>query len=380
MIINAIMKRRERAFDLNSLGKASYANRSAIEKLVTHLRKQGFPEVSSRASQYRARKEICRTETAYGTLVQKVSVPLSKGGETMVSMQAPLPFFVYNCEHSESYARIVRDALNANPCSPATPWHIILYQDGVDPSDMGATHHTRSSCVWYWSIAEFGMYALSHEEVWGCVCTLRKSEYKAIEGDISGLLVKILKLFRGIHDIKLAGVNVVIGGTRSRSFADVDVFFGDEPALKEIFDFTGHAGTKPCPLCANVCLRKAMELYNFLPPMQTLACTEWNDLMLHSDASIKASVARMKDLAGERDAKRITAQEFDDRSGLIGWNHNPAHSALFGNKLDVRVASKLMFDWPHVYVHGGLADVEFGHFMKLLAKRGLHNTQCELKL
>ena len=122
------MKRRERAFDLNSLGKASYANRSAIEKLVTHLRKQGFPEVSSRASQYRARKEICRTETAYGTLVQKVSVPLSKGGETMVSMQATLPFFVYNCEHSESYARIVRDALNANPCSPATPWHIILYQ------------------------------------------------------------------------------------------------------------------------------------------------------------------------------------------------------------------------------------------------------------
>ena len=178
----------------------------------------------------------------------------------------------------------------------------------------------------------------------------------------------------------MAGVNVVIGGTRSRIFADVDVFFGDEPALKEMFDFKGHAGTKPCPLCANVCLRKAMELYNFPPPMQTLACTEWNDLMLHSDASIKASVARMKDLAGERDAKRITAQEFDDRSGLIGWNHNPAHSALFGNKLDVRVASKLMFDWPHVYVHGGLADVEFGHFMKLLAKRGLHNTQCELKL
>ena len=116
---------RKRALALNSLGKESYASQSAISNLVAHIRKHGAPETYSRASQYRARKEICSTVTQYGTICQQVSLPTSKGGEISVTMQAPLPFLAYNCEQSESYARIVGDALRASPCSPSRPWHSV---------------------------------------------------------------------------------------------------------------------------------------------------------------------------------------------------------------------------------------------------------------
>ena len=374
--MNSSKRQRQSAAALAALGKESYASQSAIANLLKHVKRHGIPTAFSRPSQYRAKKEICATRTDFGTITQQVSLPLSKGDSKDVTMQAPLPFFAYNCEQSDTYARIVGDAMRAHPCTPASPWHIILYQDGIDPSDMGATHHTRSACAWYWSIAEFGMYALSHEEVWGCICTLRKSEYNQVQGGMCGVLAAVLKLFRGIHDIKLAGIRVHVKGQQPlHMFADVNVYFGDEPAIKEMIDCKGHAGHKPCCLCSNVCLVSSMELYKFKKPMVTIACTDWNEIKkgLHTDETIKASCARLQNLNSEREAGRITKQEFEDRSGLIGWNFNPVHPELF-NRLNLQVASSVMWDWPHVYVHGGLADLEFGHFMKLAQKRSINIT------
>ena len=89
----------------------------------------------------------------------------AKGGEVSISMQDPFATLHYVCEHSEDYARILESALAANECSPSKPWDIILYQDGVDPSDMGVKHHTRKSVVFYWSFSQLGQYALSQEPV-----------------------------------------------------------------------------------------------------------------------------------------------------------------------------------------------------------------------
>ena len=73
------------------------------------------------------------------------------------------------------------------------------------------------------------------------------------------------------------------------------------------------------------------------------------------------------DLHNERNHRRITLKDFDNRSSMLGWNQNPAHEKLFGEKLNIKVASWLMWDWPHIYVHGGLCDVEFGKLMKMFA-------------
>ena len=167
----------------------------------------------------------------------------------------------------------------------------------------------------------------------------------------------------------MAGVTVYIRAAAARIFADVDVIFGDEPALKEMLDCKGHAGHKSCCLCSNMILHSSMQLYGFPAPMKSMACVEWNEVILHPDASIKHCVARVKYLHEQRQAGRITLDEFTNRSGLVGWNFNPQHEELFGDHLNLRVASCLMWDWAHIYVHSCLGDVEFGMLMKKLASQ-----------
>ena len=136
----------DRSLELISLGRSSYASHSAISKLLAHIGEHGLPETYDRSAQFRARKEVCNTDNGYGPLVAKREMALASGGTTTGAFQNPLVMFQYHCKHSAHYSNVVKDALAKYPCTPASPWRIILYQDGVDPSD-GLAKNSQSSVV-----------------------------------------------------------------------------------------------------------------------------------------------------------------------------------------------------------------------------------------
>ena len=115
---------------------------------------------------YRARKELCYTNTPYGPLIRQVTLNRIGKPDVNVGFQNPMAFLHYQCENSDHFAAIMRDAIQVHPPTPSTPWSIILYQDGVDPGDGLAKNKSRHSVVFYWSFAEFGLDVLAHEEVW----------------------------------------------------------------------------------------------------------------------------------------------------------------------------------------------------------------------
>ena len=121
-----IMSKRkaDRAFELISLGRSSYASHTAIHKLLADIDAAGLPETYSRMAQWRARKEVCARRTDYGSLVTSVQVPLSKGGHADMAIQNPIAFLQYNCLHSEHFARVVQQALVAHP--PVSYTHLTL--------------------------------------------------------------------------------------------------------------------------------------------------------------------------------------------------------------------------------------------------------------
>ena len=53
-------------------------------------------------------------------------------------------------------------------CNNLEPKHIILYTDGISPADGLKKYDRRKTTAVYWSILEFGVRALSHEEIWFC--------------------------------------------------------------------------------------------------------------------------------------------------------------------------------------------------------------------
>ena len=218
-----------------------------------------MPETFDRSAQYRARLEVCNTPTAYGTMTSTAQAPLAKGGEQQLTFQNPLAWFHHNCLHSDHYSKIVEAALDQHPPSPDKPWRLIIYQDGVDPSDGLSKNHSRKSAVFYWSFAEFGMSALAYEQVWGTLTVLRYTEHQSLLGGVAELFNQILKLFfNDTHDLRKAGISITLrSGRHALILGRASILLADLPALKECIECKGHSGTLCCPLCINAISHKA---------------------------------------------------------------------------------------------------------------------------
>jgi hypothetical protein len=368
-LLEVMSKRKaDRAFELISLGRSSYASHSAISQLLADIDAGGLPETYSRMAQYRARKEVCATVTEYGSLVTSVQVPLSKGGHADVAFQNPLAFLQYNCLHSEHYARVVQQALAAQPPSPARPWKLILYEDGVDPSDGLSKNHSRKSGVFYWAFAEYGLRALCYEQMWGCITIARYSEHQALCGKVARLFETVLGLFfNETHDIRRSGVSVCFpDGSRALILAKAGIFLADIPAIKECLDCKGHSGTMCCPICLNASQHKSaaeMPLHALSRHAVSIANTDITAFRQHTGASLRSVFRRIRNYRNQVVSGAMSPDDFELHTQVCGWNYSEANLVL-NPRFQLNIPQMIMLDWAHVYVHDGLADVELGLCMK----------------
>ena len=258
---------------LVSCGRSSYVSKSGIEKLLREVRDGGVPEAFSRTPQHRARKDVVLQPTVYGKLVEPRELRNQDGTVCHVGIQNPLAMLAYCAEHSEDYAKLLRATFSAAPSAPRRPWHIILYQDGVDPSDGLSNNHSRKSFVFYWSFLEFGMQALACEQVWFSITVLRDTQVEKLEGGIPQLTAEVLYSFFDAerHDISIAGVSLKLhgDGKRIHIWAKFGILLGDEPALKEVLGCKGHAGVNICCLCLNCVAQKHPGAYTMLHEVST---------------------------------------------------------------------------------------------------------------
>jgi hypothetical protein len=355
----------DRHAKLAALGKSSFVSKSGIETLLKTVSDEGLPDAFSRASQYRARKAVCNTMTPYGTLVKRVEVKLADGTLQTVGVQSPLAMLYYQTLNSDHYSYMVRSALARHESSPSKPWNIILYQDGVDPSDGLAKNHSRKSCVFYWSFLEYGMAALAHEEAWGTPIMVRSTVVNGLEGNVTQLADIVLRQFfdpKG-HDIRRAGVALRFpDGTSTTLFAKVGIIVADEPALKEIYSRKGHAGTKPCLLCMNVVLQKrpggAPGLHIGSDYLVSIAESNSARFKIHTDDSLRLTVSKLNAWHGV-----LSQAAFEKKEQMYGFNYN-AFSVIANERLRIDAVSVLMFDWAHCSVCDGVADGEFGELIR----------------
>jgi len=361
----------DRCLHLSSLGRPKFITQSGVTNLLKTIREDGLPEASSRPAQYRARKALCQTVTPFGKLVT-YSPAEFRAGTDEITFQNPLAFLAYHCSESPDYAQIVARAFRKHPCTPVHPWRLIVYQDGVNPSDGLAKNHSRKSVVFYWAFAEFGMRALAHEEVWGTVVVVRTFHTKRLVGQVVQLTSRVLdQFFGGEHDIGISGARVKMHSAADidvvHIFAALGVLLADEPALKEMVDCKGHAGNICCPICTNASLvntsHGGIPLHltsDFAVPITEPRMARFTQ---HTDASLRRVMERLQHLHAEVTAGRMRQDAYDERSMVLGYNWSP-YNIILNHRFNI--ASSIMFDWAHTYVCEGLADVEFGMCMKEL--------------
>ena len=173
VVLLAIMTRKldvpatERQMRLINLRHEHFVSQRALNHVADEVQREPLAH-HSRASQYRARKALCNTQTPFGPLMVTHELLLTDGTKLNMGIAPPLSNLYHNCLHSPAYAQLVRDTLRDKPSTRSTPWHFILYQDEADPSDGLAPNHSRKSAIFYSSFMEFGSAALGHEQAWAC--------------------------------------------------------------------------------------------------------------------------------------------------------------------------------------------------------------------
>ena len=221
------------AVSVTHLGKKHYASQSCIVHFCKEAANGTLPDVSNRTELYRSRKKVCDTVTPYGTLVNRTTI----GGNDPLAFQRPLPMLYETLRTSENYSSILRHRLSTNPSTAAEPWTILIYQDGVDPSDGLAKQHSRKTVVFYWSFLDLGPAALAHEQVWFTVTVARYNVVMEVPGEHATLTSMVLDQFVGDD-----GTNYFADGASFQLFdgssvliyARVNAILADEPALKEM--------------------------------------------------------------------------------------------------------------------------------------------------
>jgi hypothetical protein len=352
---------------LTGMALDANVSHSGLSKLCEQIRQQGLPEHTSRASQYRGRKKICQQMTPFGKLVTEVDGDELAGKILKVPVQNPLAAFYVACTQSADFEEFMTRALARTPCEPDRPWHIVFYQDGVDPSDGLAKNHSRKSNVFYWSFLELGQDALSHEECWFSVTLLRWQTSKILKGQLAQAATHVLESMVATAGRNFRnGCTVPVGGHDTTIYAKIGCVIADEPGLKEVLSCKGHAGSKPCLLCKNCCQQQVGRKpkrdgpWKTEPYLASIAEPDVKKFKPHTDDSIRATVQRLHDYKGT-----MGKTAFAKREQALGFGWNP-YSLILNATLAIGAASIVMYDWVHIYICDGLADVELGLCMRQL--------------
>ena len=120
-------RKSEQHADLRSLGKEAHVTQRGIASLIQSLRDKGIPDHVSRATQYRARKDLAQTQTPYGQLMTEVEVSFTDPSKRALTIgfQNPMAYVQYQATHSEHYATLLTQALIKHPPPPTNVWRIV---------------------------------------------------------------------------------------------------------------------------------------------------------------------------------------------------------------------------------------------------------------
>ena len=345
---------------LNDLGRDSHVTQRGIAKLLTAVKRDGIPEAFSERTQYRDRKRFANKKTPFGKLVEHETLHLTGGKQETIGIQNPLAFFHQSLLDCAGFRLMVERAIAKNGLDD--PWGLILYNDGITPQDSASSHDQRKLVSVYWAFRQYGEAALCAEESWGILATIRTKVLGKYAGGLSRFTQEVLNkyFFNGAGDYcNLESGAALPDGTilRGRLWC----FVADEPALKDFFLHKGHGGLLPCCLCKNVILHRLYNEAVHTPPFVTTACANWDALQLHDDASIRALYLQLAEAHG----RGVRGDEFDEMEIVAGLGYSDF--GLIHNR-HVHVASQLMYDWPHVFVVGGLLDIEIGQCFRELSR------------
>ena len=215
--------------------------------MLALVEKEGLPTLHNRNQIRQSRDEMCDTPTpSFGPLIQTINMVDVQDKIRQVSVANPLAYLWTALTTSDTFAAHFKQCLADNPCTPESPWSIVLYSDEVTPGNVLAAKNTRKYQSVTWTFKEPGSYALSREEAWFPLITLFSSIVRELNAGMSQLFSRVIE-----HFFSRDGFNLATGGIRlpsgERLWAKLCCFIQDGDAHVQTFCIRGSRGSNVLP-------------------------------------------------------------------------------------------------------------------------------------
>ena len=336
-----------------------------LEAVLADVKQLGeLPDsVSRRTIKRRRDEQLAECSTEFGPLMQFMDVPEEdKPGEVVkVPILPPAAWLASATYQCAGWRSFFQARLQASPCSHTAPWKIVVYADEVSPGNQLKHCNARKLQVLYWSFWELGPHALSTESCWFPLMAVRSCLVQKL-GGMSKLWRQAMELFFTGHDFR-TGLYLRTYGTLV--FADIGVLVADEAAIKQALENKGASGTVLCCHCSNVIdFKSQLQWHDRSGELVSSLSTDVRSWRLHTENSVKQLIAFLQE---QRSV--LNLGQFAKLEQSLGFNFRP-HGLLAQPEWGPKFVERTMFDWMHVYLVHGVANVQCGLVVGVLARHG----------
>ena len=216
-VVVVIMDRSAKAQRLNLFrSKMPYMSQRALYAVCCAAREGDLPEISKRYEIKEAIDDQALQLTPYGPIVISSTLKLKSARTISAEVAHPLSL-MHAAAKCKMFSKLIRDTWLARPSSLDSPWGLIIYSDGAMPGNRIKYQNRKAIENIYVSFLEFGPAALSKEEYWLPLATMRKTMVETLDAGVSQLMAVLLKMCfdsQG-HNLQRTGVTLQVPGFRS---------------------------------------------------------------------------------------------------------------------------------------------------------------------
>ena len=310
---------------------------AAMSGLLTEIEAAGLPELKGRRHIREATEHSVCQHSAYGPMLQTVTVDGLDGRPVQVLLANFYSFLQAVWTVSDSFRALVHRSTS----SSQQVFNLVYYTDEINCGNPLAPDPTRKLWAVYLSFMDFKAQALSKEQSWLSVTIMRSNVVANMPGGASQLAAIVLRnIFH--HDFvdPSLGFNLKAPcGTLHRLRFRLGAFCQDGQAHKLLFSAKGDGGTRCCTLC-NVVANGSVESEQTVVMNQA---TREDQLELTTDSSFAQSIISLVE-------KRATFSKanfalWEQASGLV-YNE---HCLIY--QPDLCKLVKPVSQWCHDYMH-----------------------------
>lgn len=352
--------------DIAALGRRSFMSQNALSEVLTSIKNSGeLPSHTSKATVKRRRDEAVAVDTPYGPLIQSFKTDMQDGSQMELPFCHPAAMLHHVSSQFSRVQQLLSRAVANHANSFSQPFRVCVYLDEVSPGNQLKINNKRKLWAVYWSVLEVGGYALSQEDNWFVLTSVRTETVGQMKGGLSHLFAHCLKLFALPNGSLRTGISVqLLHGSSTLCFS-IGMFLADEAAIKQCQENKGASGKMLCLFCQTTV--QARYAPTALGNLVLHHEHDVSKLVLHSNSSVWKIVDHLESQFGAG-----TKKAFADMEVRLGFNYTPGGVLLQrGLRGTWKPISMTAFDPMHVYLVAGVFHREVTLLLPLLAAQGV---------